>query len=102
MELIFVGVGALVVLTSMFLAYVVYEKNAICSGGETRSFSLYIFGLIGSSILASGVVGKLLLDRICSENSGAGCAFGVLAITQPFLMCIGIAAFMFIWVKVKS
>lgn len=96
-ELVSVGVAAIVILGGFFTVWVVYEKYRLSQNGQERSFILYILGCLFSAFLGGGVANSFALDIACSGNAGAGCAFGVVALLFPFACAIGIAGFLFIW-----
>jgi tryptophan-rich sensory protein len=103
MELIYVGIAALVILATIFSAYVVYENDSQKNNGKSRSFFLFFLGVLISGILTPGLIGHWILDIACPiDHSGAGCAMIIMMVIQPFSSCIGIALFIFIWAKTNN
>ncbi|WP_150429434.1 hypothetical protein [Dechloromonas sp. CZR5] len=96
-ELVSVGVAAIVILGGFFTVWIVYEKCCLSQNGQERSFILYILGCLFSAFLGGGIANSFALEIACSGNAGTGCAFGVVALLFPFACTIGIAIFLLIW-----
>jgi hypothetical protein len=102
LELIFVGVAAIIILAIGLVVYEVYEKYCQHNDGKQRSFLLYFIGIVFSGFLGGALVNALALNYACSSNSGAGCSFVAGALLFPFACAIGIAIFLFIWASSGS
>ena len=98
---IFSLILGLAVLIIFFVAYVVYDKNSQTLDGKTRSFFLFILGMLISGLVAGASVTFFIIDRVCSGDSGAGCAFGLSVILQPIGWIIGMGGFVYLWIKAK-
>ena len=98
---IFSLILGLAVLVIFFIAYVVYDKNSQTPVGKTRSFFLFILGMLISGLVAGASVAFFIIDRACTGESGAGCAFGVSVVLQPIGWIAGMGGFVYLWIKAK-
>nr|WP_294840092.1 hypothetical protein [uncultured Methylotenera sp.] len=92
-----VAIVAIVMFAFFFAVYVIYDNYSLNQDGKERSFLLFIFGMLFSIFLGNALMLHVALDFICTNNSGAGCAFGVSAMTLPFSIALSIAIFLFLW-----
>ena len=98
---IFSLILGLAVLVIFFIAYVAYDKNSQAPDGKTRSFFLFILGMLISGLVAGASVAFFIMDRVCSGDSGAGCVFGVSVVLQPIGWIVGMGGFVYLWIKAK-
>ena len=98
---IFSLILGLAVLVIFFIAYVIYDKNSQTPDGKTRSFFLFILGMLISGLVAEASVAFFVIDRVCSGEFGAGCSFGVSVILQPIGWIVGMGGFVYLWIKTK-
>lgn len=99
LSLVFIAVAAILLLAAFFAAYVVYDSYCLSRDGKERSFILFIGGMLLSGYLAVALIGAMVVNFVCPENSGAGCPFGVAVMSFPIFGGIGIAAFLFVWAR---
>lgn len=91
----------LAVVFFFFIAYVVYDKNCQTPDGNTRSFFLFILGMLFSGFVAGASVMFFALERVCSGESSVVCSFGASIILQPIGWIVGMGSFLYLWVKAK-
>lgn len=92
----------LAVVVFFFIAYVIYDKHSQAPDGKTRSFFLFILGMLISGFVAGALLVFFVLERVCStEPENAACSFGVSIILQPIGWIVGMGGFVYLWVKVK-
>ncbi|TFW72948.1 hypothetical protein C3Y98_00890 [Methylotenera oryzisoli] len=97
LKLVLVVVAAIVIGAGFFGVYVIYDNYSLNQDGKERSFILFILGMLFSIFLGNTLMLNLALNFICTNNSGAGCSFGVSAMTLPFSIALSIAIFLFFW-----
>ena len=96
---VFLVISGIIVLAAFLVAYVVYDKHGSTPSGKTRSFAIYILGLLFSAFATESLIAFFIIDRVCGSNSGAGCGLGVITIVQPIGWVLGMGMYMFIWIK---
>lgn len=97
LELLLIAVAVIVICAGFFGVYVVYDIYSLNQEGKERSFLLFIFGMLFSIFLGNTLMLNVALNFICTNNSGAGCSFGVSAMSLPIFSGISIAVFLFFW-----
>jgi len=97
LKLVLVVIAAIVIGAGCFGVYVVYDNYSLNQDGKERSLILFILGMLFSIFLGNALIINVALNFICTNNSGAGCAFGISAMTLPFSLVLSIAIFLFIW-----
>jgi len=95
--LVFV-IPALAIVATFVVAYLAYDKHCLTSDGKNRSFFLFILGMLFSGFAAGALIARFAIDPACDY---AGCALVVGAIVQPYGWFIGMATFVYLWVKAK-
>jgi len=92
-----VAIYVLPVIFSLLAGWVVYRKFSFKKDGRRRSKVLLVLGLLFCGYIGASLLTATTIGLICTESSGAGCAFGISFVALPLYWALSITAFLFAW-----
>lgn len=92
-----IAIYVLPLLFALKVGTVAYRKTPLKKDGRPRSKILLALGLLLSGFIGTSLLTATTIGAICTENSGAGCAFGVSFVALPLYWILSTIAFLFVW-----